>query len=240
MVSSLSTLLPTKANFTIWLRALSLAITTNLSHAAASEDKESALEALEFAAKALLSWEEQAPHLSDVEWARADDILAATQALWEEWSGADWSMTAPLSCFFEGFLARGDEINMGDDGEMELASLVEKAKAKASAAWASVQDKGTGRAKRAKRRVSKQKAVNDLESPMPKVAKRAKGHVSVNQNPSFQKTMANMAGSHATTRFTVDEGWEGTIGVCLNWMTQAIVKLALYAERLAYQAAQGA
>ncbi|KAG6838482.1 hypothetical protein C0991_011263, partial [Blastosporella zonata] len=129
---------------------------------------------------------------------------------------------------------------MGDDGEMELASLVEKAKAKASAAWASVQDKGTGRAKRAKRRASKQKAVNDLESPTPKVAKWAKGHVSVNQNLSFQKTMADMAGSHATTRFTVDEGWEGTIGVRLNWTTRAVVKLAPYAERLAYWAAQGA
>ncbi|KAG6839048.1 hypothetical protein C0991_006354 [Blastosporella zonata] len=155
MVSSSSTLLPTKANFTIWLCALSLAVTANLSHAAASGDEESALEALEFAAEALLSWEEWAPHLSDVEWAGADNILAAAQALWEEWSGANWSMTAPLSHFFEGFLARGDKINMGDDGEMELASLVEKAEAKASAAWALIQDKGTGRAKRAKRRASK-------------------------------------------------------------------------------------
>ncbi|KAG6862801.1 hypothetical protein C0991_010105, partial [Blastosporella zonata] len=140
MVSSLSTLLPTKANFTIWLCALSLAITANLSHAAASGDKESTLEALKFAAEVLLSWEERALHLSDVEWAGADDILAAAQALWEEWSGANWSMTAPLSHFF----------------------------------------------------------VDDLESPMPKVAKWAKGHVFVNQNPSFQKTMADMAGSHAT------------------------------------------
>ncbi|KAG6863052.1 hypothetical protein C0991_008554 [Blastosporella zonata] len=40
-------------------------------------------------------------------------------------------------------------------------------------------------------------------------------------------------------QFMVDEGWEGTIGVCLNWTTQAVVKLAPYAERLAYQAAQG-
>ncbi|KAG6839322.1 hypothetical protein C0991_003690 [Blastosporella zonata] len=246
MASSLSTLLPTKANFTIWLHALSLAVTANLSHAMASGDKESALEALEFAAEVLLSWEKQAPHLSNVEWAGADNILAAAQALWEEWSEADWSMTAPLSCFFvllfpkEGSPARGDKINMGDDGEMEMASLAQKAKAKASAAWALFQDKGTRRAKRAKRRASKQKAVNDLESPMPKVAKRARGRVSVNQNLSFQKTMADMAGSHATTRFTVDEGWEGTIGVRLNWMTRAVVKLAPYAERLAYWAAQGA
>ncbi|KAG6851482.1 hypothetical protein C0991_008679, partial [Blastosporella zonata] len=82
--------------------------------------------------------------------------------------------------------------------------------------------------------------VDDLESPTPKVAKRAGGRrPSVNQNPSFQKTMADMAGSHATTRFTVDEGWEGTIGVHLNWTTRAVVKLAPYAERLAYRAAQG-
>ncbi|KAG6858904.1 hypothetical protein C0991_001745, partial [Blastosporella zonata] len=90
---------------------------------------------------------------------------------------------------------------MGDDGEMEKASLAEKAKAEASAAWALSQDKGSGRtvrAERAERRASKRKAVNDLESPTPKVAKWAKGHISVNQNPSFQKTMANMAGSHAT------------------------------------------
>ncbi|KAG6835328.1 hypothetical protein C0991_004104, partial [Blastosporella zonata] len=41
--------------------------------------------------------------------------------------------------------------------------------------------------------------VDDLESPTPKVAKRAGGRrPSVNQNPSFQKTMADMAGSHAT------------------------------------------
>ncbi|KAG6850979.1 hypothetical protein C0991_009881, partial [Blastosporella zonata] len=100
MVSSLNTLLPTKADFAIWLCALSLAVTANLLHAAASGVKESALEALEFVAEALLSWEEWAPHLSNVEWAGADDILAATQALWEEWSEADWSMTAPLSHFF--------------------------------------------------------------------------------------------------------------------------------------------
>ncbi|KAG6838795.1 hypothetical protein C0991_008386, partial [Blastosporella zonata] len=166
--SSLSTLLPTKADFTIQLRALSLAVTTNLSHAAASGDKESALEALKFAAKVLLSWEERAPHLSDVEWAGADNILAAAQALWEEWSGANWSMTAPLSHFFvllflkERFLARGDKIKMGDDGEMEMASLAEKAKAEASAAWALFQDKGTGRAGRAERRASKQKVVSVL------------------------------------------------------------------------------
>ncbi|KAG6858004.1 hypothetical protein C0991_004045, partial [Blastosporella zonata] len=65
MASSSSTLLLTKADFTIQLCALSLAVTANLLHAAASGDKESALEALEFAAEALLSWEEQAPHLSD-------------------------------------------------------------------------------------------------------------------------------------------------------------------------------
>ncbi|KAG6838467.1 hypothetical protein C0991_011453, partial [Blastosporella zonata] len=51
--------------------------------------------------------------------------------------------------------------------------------------------------------------------------------------------MADMAGSHPTTRFTIDEGWEGTIGVRLNWTTRAIVQLAPYAERLAYRAAQG-
>ncbi|KAG6839197.1 hypothetical protein C0991_004972, partial [Blastosporella zonata] len=184
MASSLSTLLPTKADFTIRLCALSLAITANLLHATASGDEESALEALEFAAEALLSWEEQVPHLFNVEWAGADDILAAAQALWEKWSEADWSMTAPLNHFFvllflkEGFLARGDEINMGDNGETEMASLAQKAKAEASAAWALFQDKGTRRAKRAKRRASKQKAVNDLESPMPKVAKWARERVS--------------------------------------------------------------
>ncbi|KAG6859105.1 hypothetical protein C0991_001349, partial [Blastosporella zonata] len=87
-------------------------------------------------------------------------------------------------------------MNMGDDGEME-----KKAEAEASTAWALSQDKGTGRtgrAERAERRASKRKAVNDLESPTPKVAKRARGRISVNQNPSFQKTMADMVGSHAT------------------------------------------
>ncbi|KAG6851431.1 hypothetical protein C0991_009221, partial [Blastosporella zonata] len=80
-----------------------------------------------------------------------------------------------------------------------MASSAQKAEAKARAAWASLQEKGTGRAERAERRASKRKAVDDLESPTPKVAKRAGGRrPSVNQNPSFQKTMADMAGSHAT------------------------------------------
>ncbi|KAG6838428.1 hypothetical protein C0991_011707, partial [Blastosporella zonata] len=174
-----------------------------------------------------------------MEWTGAEDISAAMQALWEEWSEANWSMTAPFGHFFEGSPSR-DEINIGDGGEMAMASSAQEAKAEARAAWALLQDKGTGRAERAKSRASKQKAVDDLESPTPKVAKRAGGRrPSVNQNPSFQKTMADMAGSHATTRFTVDEGWEGTIGVCLNWTTRAVVKLAPYAERLAYRAAQG-
>ncbi|KAG6847671.1 hypothetical protein C0991_001527, partial [Blastosporella zonata] len=128
---------------------------------------------------------------------------------------------------------------MGDGSEMAMASLVQKAGGEGSAAWALPQEKGAGRAERAERRASKRKAVDELESPTPKVAKRARGRVSVNKNPSFQKSMADMAGSHATTRFTIDEGWEGTIGVRLNWTTRAIVQLAPYAERLAYRAAQG-
>ncbi|KAG6838356.1 hypothetical protein C0991_012344, partial [Blastosporella zonata] len=100
MVSSSNTLLATRADFASRLCALSLAVSANLSNAAASGDKDSAREALEFAAEALLSWEECAAHLFDVEWAGAEDILAATQALWEEWSKADWSMTAPFGCFF--------------------------------------------------------------------------------------------------------------------------------------------
>ncbi|KAG6838938.1 hypothetical protein C0991_007151 [Blastosporella zonata] len=51
--------------------------------------------------------------------------------------------------------------------------------------------------------------------------------------------MADMAGSHPTTRNLVDEGLERTIGVCLNWTTRAVIKLTPYAERLAYRAAQG-
>ncbi|KAG6847255.1 hypothetical protein C0991_002179, partial [Blastosporella zonata] len=87
---------------------------------------------------------------------------------------------------------------MGDGGEMAMASSVQKAGGEGSAAWASPQEKGAGRAERAKRRASKRKAVDELESPTPKVAKRARGRVSVNKNPSFQKSMADMAGSHAT------------------------------------------
>ncbi|KAG6839247.1 hypothetical protein C0991_004407 [Blastosporella zonata] len=182
MASSLNTLLLTRADFVNWLCFLTLAVSANISYATASQEEQSAREALEFAAKALQLWEERAPHLSGVEWDGADDILAAAQALWEEWRGADWSMTAPFGCFF----------------------------------------------------------VDDLESPSPKVTKRTPGRVSVNKNLSFWTSMDDMAGSHATTRFTVDEGWEGTIGVHLNWTTRAVVKLAPYAERLAYQAAQGA
>ncbi|KAG6863968.1 hypothetical protein C0991_001504 [Blastosporella zonata] len=130
-------------------------------------------------------------------------------------------MTAPFGHFFEGPPSRGDE------GTMEMVSLALKAKAKARAAWALFQVEGT---KRAERQASRQ---------LPKVTKRAGGHGTVNQNPSFQKSMANLAGLHPTTRFLVDEGLEGTIGVCLNWTTRAVVKLAPYAERLAYQATQG-
>ncbi|KAG6838223.1 hypothetical protein C0991_000940, partial [Blastosporella zonata] len=100
MASSSNTLLPTRADFASWLHALSLAVSANLSYAAASGDKDSAREALEFTAEALLSWEERAAHLFDVEWAGAEDISAAAQALWEEWSKADWSMTAPFGHFF--------------------------------------------------------------------------------------------------------------------------------------------
>ncbi|KAG6847103.1 hypothetical protein C0991_002341, partial [Blastosporella zonata] len=51
--------------------------------------------------------------------------------------------------------------------------------------------------------------------------------------------MADMAGSHATTRNLVNEGLEGTIRVRLKWTTWAVVKLTPYTERLAYRAAQG-
>ncbi|KAG6839750.1 hypothetical protein C0991_011947, partial [Blastosporella zonata] len=61
--------------------------------------------------------------------------------------------------------------------------------------------------------------VDDLESPSPKVTKQAGGHVGVNQNLSFQKTMADRVGSHPTTRLLVDEDLEGSIRVCLNWTT---------------------
>ncbi|KAG6839640.1 hypothetical protein C0991_000596, partial [Blastosporella zonata] len=81
--------------------------------------------------------------------------------------------------------------------------------------------------------------VTDLDSPSPPVAKRARGCGSVNKNPLFQKSMADLVGSHPTTRILVDEGLEGTIGVRLNWTTWAVVKLAPYPERLAYQATQG-
>ncbi|KAG6838332.1 hypothetical protein C0991_012551, partial [Blastosporella zonata] len=100
MASSSNTLLPTRADFASRLCALSLAVSANLSDASASGDKDSAREALKFAAKALLSWEERAAHLFDVEWTGAEDISAAAQALWEEWSKADWSMTAPFGRFF--------------------------------------------------------------------------------------------------------------------------------------------
>ncbi|KAG6838028.1 hypothetical protein C0991_002544, partial [Blastosporella zonata] len=69
MASSSNTLLPTRADFASRLRALSLAVSANLSYATASGDKDSAWEALKFAAEALLSWEERAAHLFDVEWA---------------------------------------------------------------------------------------------------------------------------------------------------------------------------
>ncbi|KAG6838291.1 hypothetical protein C0991_010234, partial [Blastosporella zonata] len=157
MASSSNTLLPTRADFASRLCALSLAVSANLSYATASGDEDSAREALEFAAEALLSWEERAAHLFNVEWAGAKDILAAMQALWEEWSEADWSMTAPFGRFFEGSPSR-DKINIGDGGEMAMASSAQKAKAEARAAWASFQEKGTGRAERAERRVSKRKA----------------------------------------------------------------------------------
>ncbi|KAG6838320.1 hypothetical protein C0991_000267, partial [Blastosporella zonata] len=100
MASSSNTLLPTRADFASRLRALSLAISANLSEATASGDEDSAWEALKFAAEALLSWEERTAHLFDVEWTGAKDISAAAQALWEEWSEADWSMTAPFGHFF--------------------------------------------------------------------------------------------------------------------------------------------
>ncbi|KAG6858387.1 hypothetical protein C0991_002886, partial [Blastosporella zonata] len=100
MASSSSALLPSRADFASRLHSLSLAVPANLSHASASGDKDSAREALKFAAEALLSWEECPAHLFDVEWAGAEDISAAAQALWEEWSEADWSMTAPFSRFF--------------------------------------------------------------------------------------------------------------------------------------------
>ncbi|KAG6850427.1 hypothetical protein C0991_010398 [Blastosporella zonata] len=77
------------ADFASRLRALSLAVSANLSDVAASGDKDSTREALEFAAEVLLSWEEHAAHLFDVEWTGAEDILAAAQALWEKWSEAD-------------------------------------------------------------------------------------------------------------------------------------------------------
>ncbi|KAG6847085.1 hypothetical protein C0991_002363 [Blastosporella zonata] len=94
-----------------------------------------------------------------MEWTGAEDISAAVQALWEEWSEADWSMTAPFGHFFEGPPSR-DEINIGDGGEMAMASSAQEAEAEARAAWALLQDKGTGRAERAKSRASKQKAVS--------------------------------------------------------------------------------
>ncbi|KAG6859065.1 hypothetical protein C0991_001431, partial [Blastosporella zonata] len=157
MASSSSTLLPSRADFASRLHSLSLAVPANLSYAAASGDEDSTREALEFAAEALLSWEEHPAHLFDVEWAGAEDISAAAQALWEEWSEADWSMTAPFGCFFEGSPPRDEDI-MGDGGEMAMASSVQKAGDEVSAAWASPQEKGTGRAKRAERRASKRKA----------------------------------------------------------------------------------
>ncbi|KAG6852167.1 hypothetical protein C0991_002492, partial [Blastosporella zonata] len=58
MASSSNTLLPTRANFANQLCTLLLAVTANLSNAAASWDEESAREALKFAAEALRSWEE--------------------------------------------------------------------------------------------------------------------------------------------------------------------------------------
>ncbi|KAG6852344.1 hypothetical protein C0991_000514, partial [Blastosporella zonata] len=193
MASSSNTLLPARANFVNQLRALSMAVSANLSYAATSQDKQPTRDALKFAAKALRLWEERAPHLSGVEWAGADVILAAAQTLWEEWRGADWTMTTPFGHFFVSFSfdCRG-EINMGNGGMMEMVSSALKAKAKARAAWALFQAEGTERAKRAKSWASKHKAVNDLESPSPKVIKQAGGRGAVNQNPSFQKTMPDM------------------------------------------------
>ncbi|KAG6839771.1 hypothetical protein C0991_011811 [Blastosporella zonata] len=81
-------------------------------------------------------------------------------------------MTAFFSRYFEGPSSRNEET-------MEMVSLVLKAKAKARAAWALFQ-------------------VDDLESSSPKVTKWAGGHVGVNQNPSFRKTMADRVGSHPT------------------------------------------
>ncbi|KAG6839395.1 hypothetical protein C0991_002983 [Blastosporella zonata] len=133
-----------------------------------------------------------------MEWSGAANISAAGQALWNEWHGADWSMTAPFSHFFEEPPSRGDNVNMEDKGGMDLASAAVKAEEDARAAWALFQAEGTERAKRAKRQASKRKAVDNLESPSPKVAKQAAGWGSVNKNPSFWKTLADMAGSHAT------------------------------------------
>ncbi|KAG6864126.1 hypothetical protein C0991_012261 [Blastosporella zonata] len=187
------------------------------------QDKESAREAIKFAAEALQLWEEWLMHLVNMEWSGAAYILAATQELWNEWCGANWSMMAPFGHFFEEPPSRGDNVNMEDKGGMDLASMAVKAEQDARAAWALFWEERTKRAKRAKRRAGKCKAfvlqVNNLEPPLPKVAKQA--------------------GGQGSMRFLVDEGLEGTIGVHLNWTTWAVVKLAPYAERLAYRAAQG-
>ncbi|KAG6838466.1 hypothetical protein C0991_011452, partial [Blastosporella zonata] len=53
-----------------------------------------------------------------------------------------------------------DEDTVGDSSEAAIASSVRKVGGKGSAAWASPQEKGAGRAERAERRASKRKAVS--------------------------------------------------------------------------------
>ncbi|KAG6839563.1 hypothetical protein C0991_001475, partial [Blastosporella zonata] len=64
----------------------------------------------------------------------------------------------------EGPPSRGDDVNMGDEGTMEIVSLALKAKAKARAAWALFWAEGT---ERAAKMAGKWKAVDDLKSPSP-------------------------------------------------------------------------
>ncbi|KAG6839548.1 hypothetical protein C0991_001609, partial [Blastosporella zonata] len=80
--------------------------------------------------------------------------------------------------------SRGDEVNIGDEGGMELVSLAVKAEEDAKAAWGFFQAEESARAVKTAR---KQKTVNNLEFLSPMVAKQTEGCHSVNQNPVFQK-----------------------------------------------------